>query len=86
MTIHSRKFAFLALLLIGCRSPSPSSDPVPSDYEAGYIPGTAEECSRLHAALFEDAATITASQPPASIEEPHLPLEAGAQQPAPGLP
>ncbi|WP_148282236.1 hypothetical protein [Corallococcus coralloides] len=77
MTIHSGKFVFLVLLLMGCRSPSPSSDPVPSDHEPGYIPGTAEECRRLHAALFEDAATITASQPPASFEAPHLPLEAG---------
>ncbi|WP_394825819.1 hypothetical protein [Pendulispora albinea] len=49
----------------------------PSDYEPGYELGSAEECARLRAALFEDAETIIASRPPASFEDPRLRLEAG---------
>ncbi|HYO56259.1 hypothetical protein [Archangium sp.] len=67
-----RKFVPLALLLTAC-----SGSSKPPDYEPGYEPGTAEECASLHAALFEDSATIAASQPTATFADPRLPLEVG---------
>ncbi|ATB32447.1 hypothetical protein [Melittangium boletus] len=82
MMISFRTFVPLALLLIACRGSSKSPEPEPaeykpSDYEPGYTPGTVEECASLRAALFEDSATIIASQPPATFADPRLPLEAG---------
>jgi len=58
-----------ALFLSACNTPS--------DYEPGYELGSAEECGRLRAALFEDSAAIIASQPPSTVDDPRLPLEAG---------
>jgi len=49
----------------------------PGEYETGYELGSAEECARLRAALFEDSEAIVASQPPSTVEDPRMRLETG---------
>ena len=67
-----RTIASLVLILTACSGSDDSGT-----YEPGYLPGTAEECAGLRAALFESAPAIAAAQGPASFVDPRLPLEAG---------
>lgn len=59
----------LFLFLIACSGPS--------EFEPGYQPGTADECEKLRAALFDSAESIIASVSAATFDDLRLPLEVG---------